>query len=79
MYADIDSATYLAVGHIIDGSGHHPLWMWGLDQQQAFQASRDIFTSDKFLAHFDRSVPLTLSCNTSGCGVGALKNHTPSI
>ena len=38
-------------------------WKWGLDQQQAFQASRDIFTSDKFLAHFDHSVPLTLACN----------------
>ena len=47
-------------------------WEWGSDQQQAFQASKDMLTSDKFLAHFDPIVQLTLACDGSGYGLGAV-------
>ena len=50
-------------------------WKWGHEQQRAFQTSKDILTSDKFLAHFDPSLPLTLACDASGYGLGAVLAH----
>ena len=50
-------------------------WEWGPDQQRAFLASKDMLTSDKFLAHFDTNLPLTLACDASGYGLGAVLAH----
>ena len=51
------------------------LWRWGHEYQRAFQSSKDILTSDKFLAHFDPGLPLTLACDASGYGLGAVLAH----
>ena len=50
-------------------------WEWGPDQQKAFQASKEMLTSDKFLAHLDPSLPLTLACDASRYGIGAVLAH----
>ena len=50
-------------------------WIWGKAQVKAFSASKDLFTSSKFLAHYDSTQRLTLACDASGYGLGAVLAH----
>ena len=50
-------------------------WEWGPDQQSAFQISKDMLTYENLLTHFDPSLPITLACDTSGYGLGAVLAH----
>ena len=50
-------------------------WEWGPDQQSAFQISKDMLTDENLLTHFDPSLPITLACDASGYGLGAVLAH----
>ena len=50
-------------------------WKWGTKQKKAFAASKDLLTSTKFLAHFDSNQELTLACDASDYGLGAVLAH----
>jgi hypothetical protein len=45
------------------------------EQKKAFAASKDLLTSAKFLVHFDSTQKLTLACDASGYGLGAVLAH----
>ena len=47
-------------------------WSWGDQQQQSFDQPKQILTSSVFLAHYDPTEPLVLSCDTSQYGVRAV-------
>ena len=50
-------------------------WFWGVAQEEAFAASKKLLTSSSCLTHFDSSLPLTLACDASNYGVGAVLSH----
>ena len=50
-------------------------WMWGPDQQQAFNQVKTVLTSDRILTHYDPTRPLILACDASPYGVGAVLSH----
>ena len=50
-------------------------WRWGKEQEKAFAASKDLLTSSNFLTHFDSSLKLTLACDASAHGLGAVLAH----
>ena len=50
-------------------------WEWGVAQARAFAASKELLTSDKCLTHFDSSLKLTLACDASAYGLGAVLSH----
>ena len=49
-------------------------WRWGLEQK-SISASKDLLTETKFLAHFDHTQQLTLACDASAYGLGAVLAH----
>ena len=49
-------------------------WRWTAEEK-AFQASKDLLTSSQLLVHFDEKLPLTLACDASAYGVGAVLAH----
>ena len=51
-------------------------WRWGKKQARAFLASKDLLTSDKCLTHFDSTLKLSLACDASEYGIGAVLSHT---
>ncbi len=62
----------------------HPLYLllrkdapckWGVDQEKAFAASKQLLTSESCLTHFDSSLELTLACDASAYGLGAVLSH----
>ena len=50
-------------------------WKWGPAQMKAFVATKELLTSDKCLTHFDSTLPLTLACDASAYGLGAVLSH----
>ena len=50
-------------------------WKWGDAQTQSFDASKDLLTSEKCLTHFDSTLDLTLACDASAYGLGAVLSH----
>lgn len=50
-------------------------WSWGREEQTAFAESKAALRSDKVLVHFDPSQPLTLACDASPWGIGAVLSH----
>ena len=50
-------------------------WSWGAAQAKAFEVSKKLLTSAKCLAHFDSNQKLTLACDASGYGLGAVLAH----
>ena len=51
-------------------------WEWSSEQEQAFQASKELLTSSKLLVHFNPQLPLLLACDASAYGIGAVLAHT---
>ena len=51
------------------------VWGWGKEEQTAFEKSKAALRSDKLLVHFDHAKPLTLACDASPWGVGAVLSH----
>lgn len=50
-------------------------WEWSSEQEQAFQASKELLTSSKLLVHFNPQLPLLLACDASAYGIGAVLAH----
>ena len=48
---------------------------WHLGQEQTFQKSKEFLKSSKLLVHFDSQKDLTLACDTSQYGLGAVLWH----
>ena len=51
-------------------------WVWGPSQDKAFAMVKELLQSSRVLVHFDKSLPLVLSCDASPYGVGAVLVHT---
>ena len=51
------------------------VFRWGTDQNKAFQQVKAMLLSADLLAHFDPSMEVTLSCDASGVGLGAVLAH----
>ena len=47
-------------------------WVWGVEQQKAFQKSKQILTSDSVLVHFDAKHPIIVTADSSSYGIGAV-------
>ena len=50
-------------------------WIWGKEQQIAFDKAKAQLTSSCLLMHFDPSKEVILSCDASPYGVGAVLSH----
>ena len=50
-------------------------WTWEPEQQKAFQEAKSQLTSPNLLVHFDPDRELTLACDASPYGVGAVLSH----
>ncbi|XP_058028035.1 uncharacterized protein LOC131192675 [Ahaetulla prasina] len=50
-------------------------WSWGKAQASAFAAVKALLTSDAVLVQYSDSVRLTLACDASSYGIGAVLSH----
>ena len=50
-------------------------WHWGQEQMQEFQKSKEFLRSSRLLVHFDSQKELTLACDASQYGLGAVLPH----
>ena len=50
-------------------------WQWTTKQNKAFSASKELLTSSRLLVHFDPKLSLTLACDASAYGLGAVLAH----
>ena len=50
-------------------------WQWTDEEERAFRASKDLFTSSKLLVDFEAKLELMLACDASAYGVGAVLAH----
>ena len=53
-------------------------WHWTDTEEKAFQASKDLLTSDSLLVHFNPDLDLLLMCDASSYGIGAVIAHRMS-
>ena len=51
------------------------LWQWTQVEEDTFEESKALPTSLTLLVHFDSDLPLTLACDASAHGVGAVLAH----
>ena len=47
-------------------------WKWEKQENDAFEASKDLLLSSQILVHFDPVHPIVLTCDASAHGVGAV-------
>ena len=50
-------------------------WHWGPEQRKIFRKSKELLTSSDFLVHFDSTLEITLACDASAYGLGAVLSH----
>ncbi|CAG2207359.1 unnamed protein product [Mytilus edulis] len=50
-------------------------WRWTKECQEAFDKVKDLVTSDMILTHFNPELPVTLACDASPYGLGAVISH----
>jgi hypothetical protein len=50
-------------------------WQWTHVEQQAFDAVKQALLSSQLLVHFDPSLPVTVACDASPVGVGAVLSN----
>ena len=50
-------------------------WVWKSEHQKAFDAAKQMLSSDKALAHYDVNRPVKLLCDASAYGLGACLVH----
>ena len=56
----------------------HTTWKWSTKCQEAFEEVKALITSEQVLTHFNPELPLTLACDASPYGLGAVLSHTIS-
>ena len=54
-------------------------WIWSKEEELTFQESKKLLTSSNLLVHFNPSLPLILSCDTSMYVIGAVLAHHMSV
>ena len=50
-------------------------WQWTDTEEKAFQASKDLLTSDALLVHFNPDLDLLLMCDASSYEIGTVHAH----
>ena len=50
-------------------------WVWGAEQQEAFDKLKAMLSEDTVLAHFDPKLEIGISCDASNVGIGAVLFH----
>ena len=50
-------------------------WKWSVEEEKAFQCSKELLTSSPLLVHFDPTLPVILACDASEVGIGAVLGH----
>ena len=50
-------------------------WKWTKSQEKAFQESKNLLQSSQLLVHFNPQLPITLACDASAFGIGAVLAH----
>ena len=50
-------------------------WHWGQEQKRAFRKSKELLMSARCLTHFNSTLVLTLACDASAYGLGAVLSH----
>uniref|UniRef100_A0A8C5QHQ9 ribonuclease H n=1 Tax=Leptobrachium leishanense TaxID=445787 RepID=A0A8C5QHQ9_9ANUR len=53
----------------------HSRWDWSAKCQHAFESSKRKLLASRMLVHYDRQKPLTLACDASPYGLGAVLSH----
>ena len=54
---------------------HSMPWKWTPEQEEAFSESKKLLTLSSLLVHYDSELPLTLVCDASAYGIGAVLAH----
>ena len=50
-------------------------WHWATNQQMAFQAAKQLLLATECLVHYDPELPVSLACDASSYGLGAVIQH----
>ena len=50
-------------------------WIWGTEEQAAFDTVKSLLCDDPVLARFDPFLPIGMACNASNVGIGAALFH----
>lgn len=50
-------------------------WRWAEEQTKAFEKSKEMLTAKSLLVHFDPKLPISLACDASAYGIGAVLAH----
>ena len=50
-------------------------WQWGPPETTAFQSSKDLLLSAPLLVHYNPTMDLSLACDASSYGIGAVLSH----
>ena len=50
-------------------------WVWNREQEVAFEKSKEALINSTVLVHYDPSLPITVSADSSSYGVGAVLSH----
>ncbi len=50
-------------------------WRWAEEQTKAFEKSKEMLTVKSLLVHFDPKLPISLACDASVYGIGAVLTH----
>ena len=50
-------------------------WSWTKECEEAFALSKQLLLDSTVLTHYDISLPVTLACDASSYGVGAVLSH----
>jgi hypothetical protein len=66
-------STVLAPLHELLKKGH--VWRFGSRQKEAFEESKRLLQSYQVLVHYRSDLPLVVSCDASGFGLGAILSH----
>ncbi|XP_058041463.1 uncharacterized protein K02A2.6-like [Ahaetulla prasina] len=55
--------------------GKNTVWSWGKPESRAFEAVKDLLSSESLLIQYNSRLPLVLVCDASPYGVGAVLSH----
>ena len=50
-------------------------WKWTTECEDSFQKAKDLIVSNRVLTHYDLNLPITLACDASSFGIGAVISH----